>query len=219
MLLESVQIGQPRTSGSPGASDPFDRPWTSAIWKEPVVGRVLVEKDGLRGDHIVDRAHHGGPHRAVLMYSADHYPRWRAEWGRKDVGPGGFGENLTVSGLSESTTCIGDVLGLGEVVLEVTAPRSPCQNLARRHGIRDLVRAVRANHRHGWYLAVVRPGTVEAGMPVRFLDRPYPQWTVARTARVMWERANRPEEAALLATCPSLISEWRRKLGLGTLTG
>src|ERR1043166_9975022 len=106
MKLESIQVGQPRTYGTPDAEDPEERPWTSAIRKEPVEGPVWAGPEGLTGDHQFDRQGHGGPERALLMYSAEHYPRWRAEGGRRDVGPGGVGENLTGSGGSREKGCL-----------------------------------------------------------------------------------------------------------------
>jgi len=213
MRLESVQIGQTRTYGTPGAAHPLERPWTSAIRKEPIEGQVWAGREGLSGDQQYDRQGHGGPDRALLMYSADHYPKWREEWGRKDVGPGAFGENLTVSGLSEDSVCIGDVFRIGEVRVEVSSPRSPCNNLARRHGIHDLVKVIVLNNRSGWYLRVLREGWLEAGMEVMLADRPYPQWTIRRAAQVKRLRADMPEDARLLAACPALQIVWRRKLG------
>lgn len=210
--LDAVSIGQPRTVGQEGADDPFDRPLTTAIWKETVPGPAWLDTGGLHGDRVADTRHHGGPFRAALMYSADHYHRWREEWGRKDVGPGGFGENLTVAGLVESTVCLGDVFEIGEALVSVTSPRTPCHVLARRHGVRDLVATVRANHRHGWYLRVTRPGWIEAGQAVHLRDRPYPQWTIDRAADVGWHPERWPEEAGLLAECPALIPEWRERL-------
>jgi MOSC domain-containing protein YiiM len=211
-ILESLNIGQPRTAGQPDAEDPFERQFTSAIWKEPVDGPIWIDATGLHGDRVADQKHHGGPYRAALMYSGDHYPRWRAEWNRKDVGPGGFGENLTVRGISESTVCLGDVFEVGESLVTVTSPRTPCHILAKRHGLRDLIETVRANHRHGWYLKVLRAGWVEAGQPVLLRDRPYPQWPIDRVAEVGWHRDKRADEAVLLAQCPALIPDWREKL-------
>jgi len=150
------------------------------------------------------------------MYSADHYPRWREEWRRKDVGPGAFGENLTVSGLSEDSACLGDVFRIGEVRVEVSSPRSPCNNLARRHGIHDLVKVILLNNRSGWYLRVLHEGWLEAGMELRLADRPFPQWTIRRAAQVKRLRADLPEDARLLAACPALQIAWRRKLGAGS---
>jgi MOSC domain-containing protein YiiM len=215
MKLDSIQVGQPRTYGTADAEDPQERLWTSAIRKEPVEGPVWAGREGLSGDHQYDRQGHGGPERALLMYSAEHYPRWRAEWGRKDVGPGGFGENLTVSGIWEDTACLGDVFRIGEVRIEVSSPRSPCINLSRRHGLPDLVRTIVENHRSGWYLRVLQEGWLEAGADVLLADRPFPHWTIRRAADVRRHRATRSEEARLLAACPALQADWRRKLGAG----
>jgi MOSC domain-containing protein YiiM len=212
MKLESVQVGQVRTYGVPGAQNPLERPWTSAIRKESVTGQVWAGREGLSGDQQYDRQGHGGPDRALLMYAADHYPRWREEWGRKDLGPGGFGENLTVSGLTEDTACLGDIYCLAEVRVEVSSPRSPCSNLTRRYGIPELVKTIIQNHRSGWYLRVLQEGWLEAGMEMRLADRPFPQWTIRRAAHVKRMRADLPEDARLLAACPALQSAWREKL-------
>lgn len=208
-VLESVNIGQPRTVGARDAHDPFEREFTSAIWKEPVTGPIWLDPTGLHGDRVADTKDHGGPWRAVLMYSADHYARWREEWNRKDLGAGGFGENLTVRAIRESTVCLGDRFEVGEALIEVTAPRAPCHTLARRHGVRDLVATVRANHRHGWYLRVQRPGWIEAGQALTLVDRPYPQWTIERAAAVRWRGTPGSEDLRLLAECPALIPGWR----------
>ncbi len=212
MRLQSIQVGQPRTYGTAGSPDPDQRPWTSAIKKDPVDGQVWAGREGLSGDHQYDRQGHGGPDRALLMYSAEHYPRWRAEWSRKDVGPGAFGENLTVSGLNEDIACVGDIFRIGEVRVEISSPRSPCINLSRRHQLPDLVKTIVENHRSGWYLRVLQEGWLEAGMEVSLTDRPYPQWTIRRAANVKRKRSDLREEARLLAACPALQIDWREKL-------
>jgi MOSC domain-containing protein YiiM len=212
MRVESIQTGQPRTMGNPAATDPIDAPWTSAIWKEPVEGRIWASFEGLSGDTQVVRKHHGGPERALLLYSADHYPRWRAEWGRRDLGPGGFGENLTVSGLDEDTVCVGDVFQVGEVRIEVSGPRLPCQTLVRRHRRPGLIDEVYQTGRAGWYVRVRNEGWLERGLTLALLDRPYPQWPIARAITVRRRLAQEPAEAALLGGCPALLADWRGKL-------
>lgn len=53
----------------------------------------------------------------VLLYAAAPYPLWRAELDQPELGPGGFGENMTVADPSEATACIGDA------AMQVTGPR------------------------------------------------------------------------------------------------
>ncbi len=117
MRLISIQIGTPRVYGVPGSDDPMDRVFTSAIGKEPVGGRVWAAQLGLSGDAVADRKAHGGVDQALLAYSAEHYARWRKEWLREDVGPGAFGENLTVTETDEDGVCLGDRWQVGPVAV------------------------------------------------------------------------------------------------------
>lgn len=214
--LVSVQVGTPRTVGAPDAEDRMERAFTSAIWKSPVSGPVFAGPLGLAGDAVANTKVHGGVDQALLMYAGSHYPVWEAELGRP-MGPGSFGENLTVDGLDESSVCIGDVLEIGRVLLEVSQPRQPCATLARRHQVPDMIAIVRGNGRSGWYLRVAVEGPVEAGQTVRLVDRPNPTWTVRRAARAYQAREREPEPAAELARCRGLSEAWRSRLASGRL--
>jgi MOSC domain-containing protein YiiM len=209
MHLVSVQLGSPKTVGTPHASDPMERAFTSAIWKEPVAGPVWAGLLGLRGDTVANTKVHGGPEQAILMYPESHYASWHAEWGRDDIGAGAFGENLTVAGLTEDTVCIGDVLEIGAARLQVSQPRQPCATLARRHQMRDMIAQVRRNGRSGWYLRVLQEGYLAAGQPIALAERPHAQWTVRRAAQVGVSRKERPGDAAELAACPALSPAWQ----------
>jgi hypothetical protein len=145
MRLISIQIGTPRVYGVPGSDDPMDRVFTSAIGKEPVGGRVWAAQLGLSGDAVADRKSHGGADQALLAYSAEHYPLWRREWLREDVGPGAFGENLTVTETDEDGVCLGDRWQVGtggvrgvQAAHAVQHPRAPAPE-ARPHrdGVRE----------------------------------------------------------------------------------
>jgi MOSC domain-containing protein YiiM len=198
--------------GTPGADDPMEREFTSAIWKTALAGPRRVTRLGLEGDAVANTRVHGGPDQALLMYDGDHYLRWRAEWGVSDLGAGDFGENLTVSGLSEESACVGDVLQIGAVRLQITATRQPCATLARRHQRPDLVREVYATGRSGWYLRVLEEGTLEPGMPMLLLDRPNPGWSVRAALLAYRDRARDPKRAEALGRCSGLSERWASKL-------
>jgi MOSC domain-containing protein YiiM len=209
--LVSIQTGTPRTVGTLHAEDPLERAFTSAIWKSPVTGPVFAGVLGLAGDAVADTKEHGGVDQALLMYAGSHYPLWEAELGRP-MSPGAFGENLTVLGLDEESSCIGDVLAIGTVRLQVSHPRQPCATLARRHQVRDMIAIVRRNGRSGWYLRILTEGILEAGQSIEVADRPNPAWPVRRAASVMHARGREPTAAADLAKCRGLSEEWRTRL-------
>lgn len=208
----SIQTGTSRTYTVDSAGDPLNRPWITAIGKQPVAGPVRAGPLGLAGDGVHDTSCHGGPWQAILMYCAEHYPKWNAELGRSDMGPGMFGENLTVTGLDEDSVCIGDRLRIGPVEVEVTIPRGPCNTLARWLGVKEVIRLVLDNHRSGWYLKVVAEGDLEAGMDVALLARPNPDWTIARAADAHTHRRARPDEARALAAVAGLDPRLRKTL-------
>lgn len=200
----SVQVGTPRTYREHPSGNPLERPWTTAIEKTRVTGPVWAGALGLVGDGVQDTSCHGGPWQAILMYSAEHYPKWNAELGRSDMGPGMFGENLTVTGLDEAIVCIGDRLRMGDVEVEVTIPRGPCNTLAQWLGEKEIIRLVLANHRSGWYLKILTEGYLESGMEVEMLERRHPEWSIARAADTHTHRRARPDDARALAAIPGL---------------
>lgn len=212
MILRSIQVGVPRDYGAEGAENSLDRPWTSAIAKQPVAGAVWIGRLGVAGDMQADRRVHGGPDKAVLAYGAGHYGQWREVLGRSDIGPGWFGENLSIDGADERTVCVGDRFAIGQARFEVSQPRSPCATLNRRFHRKDMVTLVQQDHRTGWYLRVLTEGWVEAGMPVTLADRPCPQWPVRLASELMEERSRRQEECERLAACPALSESWRGSL-------
>lgn len=159
MHVTSINIGAARAID---AARPHD---ITGIFKEPVAGPVTITRDGLPGDAIVSARHHGGPDQAVYVYGGADYAWWEAEL-RRPLGPGTFGENLTVAGLASASLTIGDRLTIGEVILEVTAPRIPCDTFARRMGEPGFVARFRAAERPGCYCRVIRPGQITAGQAV-----------------------------------------------------
>jgi MOSC domain-containing protein YiiM len=207
--LLSIQAALPQTYGSDEAADEHDRLWTTAFYKRPVAGVVRVAKSGLEGDRQADTKHHGGVDKALLAYSADHFPMWQIELPSFECTAGAFGENLTVAGIDESTVCVGDIWQLGEVQLEVSQPRQPCWKLSRRWRITDLARRVTHNGRSGWYLRVLEPGMIEAGQPMELIARPHPTWTISRAQQVMYFEKDNLTAAAELARLPALAESWR----------
>ena len=212
--VTSIQVGLPKTLGVEGASKPMNRPWTTGFLKKPVYDKIWVGSTNLTGDGQADLEHHGGSEKAVLAYSAEHYPAWREKLQIPDFSYGAFGENLTIVGQTEDSVCIGDIYELGEAKIQVSQPRQPCWRLSRRWQIRNLALQVQKIGLTGWYFRVLKEGYIEVNLPLILRERFYPQWTIQRANRIMHHEINNREDAAKLAACPLLALNWQKTLSL-----
>src|SRR4051794_28566686 len=152
----SVNVGRPRPVWT------GQRTVSTAIWKEPVEGRVPVCGVNLAGDDQADRTVHGGPDKAVYAYAVEERRVWERELGRV-LGPAPFGENLTTEGIDVSGALVGERWRIGSTLLEVAQPRLPCFKLGLRMGDPRFVRRFALASRPGAYLRIVEEGAVGAG--------------------------------------------------------
>jgi ferredoxin-NADP reductase/MOSC domain-containing protein YiiM len=155
--LLSVNVGMPKDVSWRG------RIVHTGVWKTPVAGPRMVRRLNIDGDGQGDLAGHGGEQRAVLVYQIESYRHWQEFFGRDDLLPGAFGENLTVDALDDSKVCIGDRYRIGEAEFEVTQPRVTCFRVGMRVGEPQLPSLLVAHHRPGFYLRVLTEGQVAAG--------------------------------------------------------
>jgi MOSC domain-containing protein YiiM len=170
MNLISVNIGQKRIQQRKNFIE------TTGIYKFPVHEAVEIKRLGMEQDVICDKKSHGGPDQAVYLYGAADYKWWSKELGR-EIAPGTFGDNLTISELESARFNVGDTLHIGEVILQVTAPRIPCGTFATRMDDPQWIKKFRRAERPGLYCRVLREGFVKAGDPVSF-ER-YPGETIS----------------------------------------
>lgn len=154
--LLSVNVGRPQVV------DTGRRQVATAIWKQPVSGRVAVHGVNVEGDDQADRTVHGGPEKAVYAYASEETAAWERELGR-DLGPGAFGENLTTAGIDVSGALVGERWRIGTTLLEVVQPRVPCFKLGLRLGDPLMVRRFTEARRPGAYLRIVEEGELGAG--------------------------------------------------------
>lgn len=181
---------------------------TTAICKQACTGRVQVGFDGIQGDQQADLRHHGGPSRALCCYVREHQLRWADEWGRP-VPAGEFGENLTLSGLDETTVHIGDRHRIGSVLLEVASARGPCATLAARVGDPEVVQKVRALGWTGWYCRVLQPGELGPEMPLEVEYRHPAALSVAEAYRIKRRKGAGPEQLRRLLSVEALCPDWQ----------
>lgn len=179
----------------------------TGIFKTPAAASVRVGKLGLEEDVQVAKKHHGGPDQAVYLYSAEDYAWFSGILGR-ELAPGTFGENLTLSSFGENPLFVGDRLRIGEVLLELTAPRIPCATLAARMGDPGFVKRFKEAERPGVYARVLAEGRLQEGDEAVYM-RGDSDVTVLELFRNFYDRAPKPEELERLLGAP--LAERSRK--------
>ena len=199
-VVESVNVGTPREVSWRGQTV------RTAIWKDPVAGRVKVRGTSVEGDQQGNPEVHGGVDKALYAYAAEDYRWWGGQLGR-ELAPGTFGENLTVSGIDVSGALVGERWRVGETLLEVSSPRTPCFKLGIRMGSQEFPRRFAAAGRPGAYLRILAEGGIAAGDPVEVVHRPGHSLTVAEVSRIYHDHH---AGAARLLGAPELAGTWKR---------
>jgi MOSC domain-containing protein YiiM len=132
------------------------------------VQSVTVRTNGLDGDGVNHPKVHGGPERAVCLWSLERILALQEEG--HPVFPGAAGENVTVAGLDWSALAPGTVLDLGgEVRLEIASYTTPCRTIEAYFDEGHFKRISQERH-PGWsrlYARVLRGGTLTVGDAVR----------------------------------------------------
>ena len=189
----------------------------SSMARRPVDHPVAVGPLGLAGDEVADPAVHGGPDKAVHFYPAEHYAAWRADIGDHPrlAAPGGFGENLSATGLTEDRVCIGDRFRIGTALVEVSQGRQPCWKLDHHFGRPAMAADVIRTGRGGLYFRVIQNGEIAPGDTIEQVAAGPSEWTVGRVFGLLIRGGHKSPEgqAALtaLAALPMLAEGWQRR--------
>lgn len=122
-----------------------------------------VGANGVEGDRQRDLRFHGGPNRAVALYSLELMQALQKEG--HPIAPGTIGENLTLDGIDWSLMVPGARLRIGEVELELTAYAPPCRKITASFSDQDSTRVSQKLHK-GWsrlYAKVLHEGRIATG--------------------------------------------------------
>jgi MOSC domain-containing protein YiiM len=133
------------------------------------VAEAKVSRDGVAGDWQRNRKYHGGPDRAVCLFSQELYT-WLAEQHGIKLQPGSVGENFTTIGVDLQTLNKGDRLRIGQCVIEITEVRVPCKSLLQWNP--QLPHVIKGHS--GWVAKVIQEATVRPGDEIELLPTPEP---------------------------------------------
>ncbi len=201
--LTAIFIGGPKTLVDARGE------WRSSIARDRVVGPAQLETRGFVGDKAT-QDYHGSPELAVCIHSQSHYDFWNSTL-HLNLQPGAVGENLTFDGWDDSTICVGDVLEIGTARIQISAPRSPCENQARHVGRPDWVKCTLQELRTGIYARVLTSGTLQAGDQVLLASRPNPGLTIRDLNACFYHTYDQAIADRFIAA-EGLMAWWKQRL-------
>jgi MOSC domain-containing protein YiiM len=131
------------------------------------VSGAQLSRLGLEKDTQDDKKHHGGPERAVCLYSLERIRSLQTEGHPIDIGT--VGENVTVEGIDWDRIVPGVSIKIGDqVLLEVASFTNPCKTIRASFIAGEFIRIAQKLH-PGWsrvYARVIREGQIRFGDPV-----------------------------------------------------
>lgn len=189
-----------------------DRYAPTGIYKTPIDSAV-INVHGITIDIQADKKVHGGAEKALHQYAQTSYVVLRKHF--PDLAPqftvGGMGENISVTAMDEDNVHIGDIWQFGNVILQVSQPRSPCWKINDKFGNDGIVKVIDQYHLQGWYYRVLQDGTIAVGNTVTLLQRSNP---ISLRQFLTLYAEHRPDlnQLQTIAECIGLTSTWRNKL-------
>ncbi len=144
--------------------------------KRPIPDGVVTPL-GIAGDGHAHPQIHGGPRKAILLITSEGLDELKEQG--FPLYHGALGENLTTLGLNRRSVRVGQRYRIGEILVEITKVREPCETLNAYPGIQKAIydQEVKAGNPasplwglSGFYASVLRTGTIHPGDPIQLLD-------------------------------------------------
>ncbi|WP_077360651.1 MOSC domain-containing protein [Fictibacillus arsenicus] len=189
------------------------RSFFTGYHKIPQKDPVFLRKTHFEGDGVGDTVHHGGFDQAVCVYPYEYYEKWNTELQLdKPLVIPSFAENITPLGFLEDDVCIGDVIQMGEAVVQITQPRQPCNTLASILCRPDMIKKIVDTGRTGYYLRVLKEGFVTAGDEMVRIEKHPSEITVTEANQIKYGFEKDPAKIQRLIEVKELAENMRQSL-------
>ena len=124
------------------------------------VNKIKIEFAGVDGDKQNDLKYHGGPTRAVCLFSLERIEQLQSEGHPIDIGS--TGENITIKGIDWGILKPGTRISIGDVVIRLTDTAPPCKTIVKSFNGGNFTRILEKNNPgwSRWYASVIREGVI-----------------------------------------------------------
>lgn len=191
----------------------------SAIAKSPLAEVTKLTNLGFETDEQYEKRFHGGIDRALCHYPSEHYEYWKAQYPQSAslfIAPA-FGENISTTGLTEENAFMGDIYQLGDAIIQITQPRSPCYKLNFHLNAADFSEKMQTSTRCGWLYRIIKEGNVSPDAQLKLLTRPG-KLTVKEALNIAFNGPFDIDRTIVLMSSPGLSTSWVRTMQARLIT-
>ena len=208
----SVQVGRAKTYGDAQSKDFLEKEWESASFKEVSEIPLYVSFNGLAGDEVADKMHHGGMDKAIFANSYENYAHWASFLGVGHLPFGALAENLTMTGLHENNVMLGEIHQIGTVLLQVSQPRKPCWKISRRWNHKAFTNEIFTSGLTGWYYKVLQEGVIGTGNEIRVISQETPQISILEANEAFYAPEKYQSILETILEIPSLAGSYNESI-------
>ena len=162
-LIISVNIGEPKKYTLK------DVTIETSMVKSPV-SEIHVKYNHIVGDRFANPNFHGTLDAVVYALQSSVYKYWENFLNQK-ISIGLLGENLTLTELNEAEVRLGDIFKVGDVHLQATGPRYPCNKLNYVTSNSQMQKAFEDSNNPGVYFKVLKEGTIKPNDKMILLEK------------------------------------------------
>ncbi len=207
LKVVSINIASPECVSLGGGS----KKYKSGIFKIPVTEPLFLYHLGFKGDGVGDTKIHGGKDLAVCAYCAEHFPYWTDKL-QREIGPGSFGENLSLLGMPETAINIGDVFEVGTAQIQVSQPRQPCHKLNKVFNYQAMACNVQKSGFSGYYFRVIKTGVVKTGSLLKRIHKDPNEFSIEKANALLGKGGSNPQCMEELISIQALSNQWREMM-------
>ncbi len=198
------------SKGLPKSSVYKGKAYRSGIWKDQV-NELFAGFQRIADDDVDNHINHGGADREVCVYPFEHYGFWEREFGTS-LTAAAFGENLTVTNMTEDQVCIGDIYQRGEATVQVSQGRYPCATINKRNQNDLLLKRIIETGYTGYFFRVLKEGRIDFQAKIETIFTHSSKVTVAAIHRLYFHESPTDEAIRQLLEIEELAASWREKL-------
>ena len=205
IAVYNIYLGQVETIKTP------KKEFKSAYKKKAITQDEYLSKTGFINDVQSDTKHHGGVNRALCVYPYATYEYFKKEH-NLDLKDCSFGENITILTYDDSDICLGDQVSFEDAIVEVTQPRQPCSHISNDTGIKNLTALTVKNLKTGFYLRVLKEGTIKKDSTLQLIKRVHESITIEFINKCFFDAKNNQENIKKVLACVELSINFREEL-------